>query len=293
MSLMIDFPFAGIAPWLEYFQAIELPVLRHTQHQLAELHDSAERINTRKLAAVIENDPLMTLRVFQYMARHRGARQAVDLTTVERALLMIGTQRFFADFRELPVIEWQLKGYPKAMLRLLKVMARSRQAAIWARDWALQRQNPAYGEIMLAALLHDFPEILMCCFAPTLAMRLRERQAATPQLRTVQLQQEEYGVVLDDLTVALADEWGLPPLLVSLLDPVDAHSPNVRNVKLAVDFARHTANGWHDAALPDDFREIETFLHQGHSHFLERVGAPVDMIVAARLAEERSNRLGC
>lgn len=291
MTLMIDFPFPGLEPWVEHFKEVELPVLRHTMHQLGELRADAERINTRKLAAIIENDPLMTLRVFQYMAAHRSRRQAVELTTVERALMMIGTQKFFADFQDLPIIEQQLKGYPKAMLGLLKVMARSRQAAAWAKDWALLRQNPAFEEIMLAALLHDFTEVLMWCFAPALAVRLKERQAAQPHLRTATLQNEEYGVVLDELTVELAGQWGLPQLLLTLMNPANANSPNVRNVKLAVDLARHTANGWDDAALPDDFREIESFLHQGHSHFLERVGAPDEMIAAARKSEESADPL--
>ncbi len=291
MTLMIDFPFPGLEPWVEHFKEVELPVLRHTMHQLAELRDEADRINTRRLAAIIENDPLMTLRVFQYMAANRSQRQAVELTTVERALIMIGTQRFFAEFQDLPIIEQQLKGYPKAMLGLLKVMARSRQAAAWAKDWALLRQNPAYEEIMLAALLHDFAEILMWCFAPSLATHFKERQAAHPHLRTAALQNEEYGVILDELTVELSRLWGLPELLVTLLDPANANSTNVMNVKLAVDFARHTAKGWHDAALPDDYRAIEAFLHQGHSHFLERVGAPGELVAAARLAEEREDPL--
>lgn len=291
MTLMIDFPFPGVEPWVEHFKEVDIPVLRHTMHQLGELRDAAERINTRKLAAVIENDPLMTLRVFQYMAAHRSKSQEVELTTVERALMMIGTQKFFADFQDLPIIEQQLKGYPKAMLGLLKLMARSRQAAAWAKDWALLRQNPAFEEIMLAALLHDFTELLMCCFAPSLVTRVKERQAAAPQLRTAAVQNEEYGVVLDELTVELATLWGLPQLLVTLINPANANSANVMNVKLAVDFARHTANGWNNAALPDDCREIEAFLHQGHSNFLERVGAPDELIAAARQAEANEDPL--
>lgn len=291
MTLMIDFPFPGVEPWVEHFKEVEIPVLRHTMHQLGELRDAAERINTRKLAAVIENDPLMTLRVFQYMAAHRSKSQEVELTTVERALMMIGTQKFFADFQDLPIIEQQLKGYPKAMLGLLKLMARSRQAAAWAKDWALLRQNPAFEEIMLAALLHDFTELLMCCFAPSLVTRVKDRQAAAPQLRTAAVQNEEYGVVLDELTVELATLWGLPQLLVTLINPANANSANVMNVKLAVDFARHTANGWNNPALPDDCREIEAFLHQGHSNFLERVGAPDELIAAARQAEANEDPL--
>jgi HD-like signal output (HDOD) protein len=289
MTLMIDFPFPGVEPWVEHFKEVEIPVLRHTVHQLAELRDDAEKINTRKLAAIIENDPLMTLRVFQYMAKHRSKSQSVELTTVERALMMIGTQKFYNDFQDLPIIEQQLKGYPKAMLGLLKVMARSRQAAAWARDWALLRQHPAFDEIMLAALLHDFTEILMWCFAPSLATRFKERQAAAPHLRSAALQNEEYGVMLDELAVELGTLWGLPQLLVTLMNPANANSPNVKNVKLAVDLARHTAVGWNNPALPDDFREIEAFLHQGHSHFLERIGAPEALVTAARQAEENED----
>lgn len=291
MTLMIDFPFPGVEPWMEHFKEVELPVLRHTVQRLAELQADAERINTRKLAAIIESDPLMTLRVFRYMAKHRSRPQSAEITTMERALMMIGTQRFYNDFQDLPIIEQQLKPYPKAMLSLLKVMARSRQAALWARDWALLRQNPAFEEITLAALLHDFAEILMWCFAPSLATRVRERQAATPQLRTASVQNEEYGVLLDELSIELSTRWGLPSLLVALMDPAHANSPNVKNVKLAVNLARHTASGWNNPALPDDFREIEALLHQGHSNFLERIGAPEELITAARKAEEAGDPL--
>ena len=94
MTLMIDFPFPGAAPWIDHFKTIEVPVLRHTLHQLEELRETAETINTRKLASIIEHDPLMTLRVFQYMQAHRSSSQSADITTVERSLVMIGTQNF-------------------------------------------------------------------------------------------------------------------------------------------------------------------------------------------------------
>jgi hypothetical protein len=70
------------------------------------------------------------------------------------------------------------------------------------------------------------------------------------------------------------------------MHPGNAEAGNVRNVKLAVDLARHSGNSWTDAALPDDYRAIETLLHIGHSQLLERIGAPAEQIQAARLAEE-------
>lgn len=69
------------------------------------------------------------------------------------------------------------------------------------------------------------------------------------------------------------------------MNPGNADAANVRNVKLAVDLARHTGNSWTDAALPDDYQAIEALLHIGHSHLLERIGAPDEQIQAARLAE--------
>lgn len=291
MTLMIDFPFPGANAWVEHFTEIELPVLRHTVQQLNELRDTAETINTRKLAAIIEHDPLMTLRVFRTMQQRRSKSQSADITTIERSLVMIGTQNFYNSIQDPPILEQQLKGYPKAMLGLLKVIARSRVAAQWARDWALLRQNASFDEITMAALLHELVEILMWCFAPNLAIRAKERLAAEPGRRSSQIQQEVFGASLDEIAVELIAHWGLPPLLCSLLNPADADTANVRNVKLAVDLARHSANGWNDPALPDDYRAIETLLHIGHSNLLERIGAPEEQVLAARQAEAEGDPL--
>ncbi|MBP6188621.1 MAG: HDOD domain-containing protein [Azonexus sp.] len=291
MTLMIDFPFPGAAPWVDHFKTIEVPILRHTAQQLDELRDTADTINTRKLASVIAHDPLMTLRLFQYMQANRSRNQSADITTIERALVMIGTQNFYNSIRNPPILEQQLKGYPKAMLGLLKVIARSRTASQWARDWALQRQNVSFDEIAMAALLHDLVEILMWCFAPNLAIRAKERLASEPGRRSSQIQQEVFGAPLDEIAVELIAHWGLPPLLCSLLKPADAEIANVRNVVLAVDLARHSANGWNDPALPDDYRAIEALLHMSHSNLLERIGAPDEQVQAARQAEAADDRL--
>jgi HD-like signal output (HDOD) protein len=290
LTLLIDLPFQGIAPWVDYFRDVELPVLRHTAQQIDELRANADRINSRKLASIILLDPLMTLRVFRYMEERRGKRQVTDITTIERALMMTGIQPFFEHFKDLPVIEQQLKGHPKALLGLLKVFPRARQAANWARDWATQRRDLDIDEITVAALLHDFAEILMWCFAPTLAIRVKERQMTDRSLRSVAVQTEKYGVPLHQVKLELAKAWALPQLLTTLMDPEHADSPRVKNVKLAVDLARHTANGWNDAALPDDFNAIGDLLHIGHGNLLQRIGAPEELVLAARAAEIETER---
>lgn len=278
MTMMVDMPFPGIEAWVQYFEDAEIPVLRHTAHQLDELRPKADTVNARKLAGIILDDPLMTMRVLRHIERHRGKRQATDITTIERALMMIGIYPFFEAYKDLPILENQLKGHPKAMLGLLKVIARARHASAWARDWAVIRHDLDVDEITVAALLHDVGEILMWCFAPTLAIKVKERQTTDRSLRSVVVQAEEYGVPLYQIKLALAERWHLPKLIVALMNPENAESPRVQTVKLAVDLARHSANGWTDAALPDDFKSICELLHIPMDFLLRRVGVPEELI---------------
>lgn len=269
---MVDAPFADLQAWVAYFSQARLPVLRHTLHELDQLRANAEQVNGRVLSSIILQDPLMTLRVLAYIQEHRRKSQTSDITTIDRALMMIGIGPFFRDFDQLPLVEDSLKPYPKALLGLLKVIARARRAAHWAREWALLRHDLDIDEITVATLLHDVAEILMWCFAPNLAIRVREMQNRDRALRSSIAQQQVYNVDLHSLQLALAHAWQLPDLLAMLMDRGNADHPRVRNVALAVDLARHSANGWDDAALPDDYAAIEDLLHISHEALLHKLG---------------------
>ena len=269
---MVDKPYSSLDSWVAYFSQAQLPVLRHTVTELEKLRANAEFANGRVLSSVILQDPLMTLRVLAYIEKHRRKSQTADITTIERALMMIGIEPFFRDFRDLPLVEDSLKPHPKALLGLLKVMARARNASHWAREWALLRHDLDVDEITVATLLYDVAEILMWCFAPTLALQVRDMQAKDRALRSQTAQHMVYNIALPDLQLELARLWHLPELLTTLMDRKNAENPRVQNVTLAVDLARHSANGWDDAALPDDFAAIEELLHVSHEHLLQKLG---------------------
>jgi HD-like signal output (HDOD) protein len=269
---MIEQPFSDLDAWVAFYGQAQIPVLRYTVQELERLRENAENVNGRIIAGVILHDPLMTLRVLQYIEDHRRKRQTTDITTIERALMMIGIEPFFREFQELPLVEEQLKDHPKALLGLLKVINRARKASQWAREWAIARHDLDVDEITVATLLHDVAEILMWCFAPNLALGVRDRQIADRTLRSSTAQAEVYQVRLLDLQTQLSRLWHLPELLLTLIDHTKADNPRVRNVVLAIDLARHSANGWDDAALPDDFKAIEELLHISHDTLLHRLG---------------------
>ncbi|MBI3524924.1 MAG: HDOD domain-containing protein [Betaproteobacteria bacterium] len=287
---MIEEALPDLDAWVQFYTQAELPVLRHTQNALEELRADAETVNGRVLSSVILQDPLMTLRVLAYLERHRPKKQRTDITTIGRALMMIGINPFFQHFENLPLIEDQLQAHPKARLGLLKAVNRSRRAAHWAHEWAMLRHDLDVDEITIATLLHDIADILMWCFAPSLPLRVNQLQAHDRTLRSVTAQQEVYGIRLHDLQLRLVHAWGLPKLLTMLMDDSTSSQENqapakestiknsirIKNVSLAVDLARHSAHGWDDPALPDDFKAIEEFLHISHLSLMNKLGLDLD-----------------
>ena len=256
-----DRPLPEPESWLAVFGQAPLPVLRHSVTEIERLRADEDKANGRVIAAAVLHDPMLTLRVLDYIERHRRERQTTDITTIDRAIMMIGTTPFFRDFRDLPVIEERLRDHPKALLGLLKTIGRARRAAHWAREWAILRRDMDVDEITLATLLHDIAELLTWLYAPRLALAVRDLQRENPNRRSAQIHEEIYGIPLYKLKLALADAWRLPSLVKLLLDHRQAENPRVRNVKLAVDLARHSSNGWTDPALPDDFKGIRELLH--------------------------------
>lgn len=269
---MIEKAFDDLDAWVAFYGQASVPVMRHTVQGLEQVREKAHQVNARAIAAIILNDPLMTLRVLRYIEEHRKTRQTTDITTIERALMMIGIEPFFRDFQDLPMVEDQLQSQPQALLGLLKVINRARKAASWAREWAIMRHDLDVDEITVATLLHEVAEILMWCFAPGLALKGRGMQAADHGLRSAAMQAAVYNIQLHDLQSRLCQIWRLPELLLTLMDETKVDSPRARNVLLATALARHSANGWDDAALPDDFKAIADLLHLSQESLMRKLG---------------------
>ncbi len=259
---MLTKPLRSLTEWVAYLYRTDIPVLRRTVSALDELRESGgEDLNVRQISDIVYRDPLMTLKVLAYMSTHRGARQISDIETVEQAIAMMGVPPFFRRFSNLSTVEDTLRDQQKAHLGLMRVITRAYRAAQFAQDWATRRQDLDYEVIVVAALLHDFAEMLVWCFSPEQALAMREMQQQDPTLRSVTVQQTVIGCALNELELALMKRWRLPELVVKMTDRAHADHPQVRNVQYAVNLARHCANGWNDPALPDDFRDVARLLN--------------------------------
>lgn len=283
---LLEKPLATANAYVAFLAHQDMPVLRQTIKQLASLQDSAHTVNAKRLAAVVLGDPLMTMKLIAHLQAIRHSSQNHDITTIDRAIMMLGVAPFFEAFAGAPTLESTLGDQPDALVGALQVIGRARKATHMARDWAIARHDLDVDEITVAALLGEAPEIMCWTFAPALMARVKRLQAADRNLRSAVAFRAVFGIEKQDLQIGLIDAWNMPELLMTLLDAKHAENPRVRNVRLANNFARHLARGWDDPALPDDIDEIERLLHISREQLLLRLGTPAEHIHRFHSPEE-------
>ncbi len=266
----IDRPLRDLAAWLAHFRGATIPVLDSTADAIRQMASNEDAVDAHLLAELVGADPLMTLKLLAHVGS--ASRRETDVETVVGALVLLGIAPFFRLFGELPTIGQVLhdtRDADEVMQGLQAVLSRSHRAARFALGFAAHRMDPDAAVIHEAALLHGFAELLLWCHAPTLALEIARRQSADPTLRSAVAQRSILGITLAELQQALMKSWHLPALLIRLDDTHHAASAQVKNVTLAVRLARHTAQGWDNAALPDDVADIAALLLLGNEPTLK------------------------
>lgn len=257
----IESALPDLGAWAAHFLRAPIPVLAETAACLERMRAQEDSVDAHRLAEGIGADPLMTLKLLAHAAGARSARASGDPETVTAALVLLGIGPFFRAFGPQPTVADHLAGRADAQQGLQRVLRRSRRAATFALGFAVHRMDHDAPVIHAAALLHGFAEMLLWLHAPGLALGIAQTQRVDPTLRSAAVQRALLHVELADLRRSLMRAWRLPELLARIEDDRHADRPQVRNVRLAVRLARHTANGWHDPALDDDLREIAALLN--------------------------------
>jgi HD-like signal output (HDOD) protein len=246
-----------LAEWVHSLGGHNLPVLQRSVRAMADLREREDSVTARDIAALVLRDPFLTVKVLRFSQARLTRRQPTEVTTVEHALMMHGVASFFRQFRDLVSLEDSLDSHPGALEGALAVGSRAHHAAVNARNFSALRHDVESEEVLISALLHDLAEMLLWCTAPELAIQIQWMLRSTPGMRSASAQKVVLGFALSELQLALARQWRLPALLLDLMDDSQAGKPRVQIVRLSVSLARHSANGWHDPALPDDYGGLQ------------------------------------
>lgn len=249
--------------WTERLYGAAMPVQRATRDAIDLCRAQPEKVDANMLADIVLRDPLMCLRLLVDVARCFDGRLATQTETVTAALVLLGIEPFFRDFTDLPVLEDHLAHHPAALAGALGAIRRAHCAARLAAGFALHCHDEDVELLHQAALLDDFPGLLLWCEAPEWALEIAARQQANPALRSGDAQRDVLGTELEVLGHKLMERWGLP-LPLRQLGQGERHGAHT--VKLAVQIARHLQTGWDNPALPDDFCELGLGLHLPPAH---------------------------
>jgi len=243
--------------WVRRLGRLNTPVLASTVKEIAQLRYREELLTGRDLSHILLRDPLMTLKVLRFSQSRLTRRQPTQVTTVEHALMMHGVATFFREMKDVVALEEQLASHPEALDGALRVITRAVHAGSIARNFSALRHDTDTDEVQTSALLHDLAELLLWCAAPRTALQIEHMVAHQRGLRSATAQKACLGFTLADLQLALASEWKLPDLLLTLMDDAHASHPRALTVSMSVSLARHCANGWYDPALPSDYAVIQ------------------------------------
>ncbi len=240
-SLQADAVNTGIENWIERIGRKPVPVLPQTVAALRS-HCARENAHISELVAEVERDPGLVVHLLRLTNSMSAGPLRTDVTSVQQALMMLGTEKVSELPARLPIIDDQL---PTAALdRLHKTFARAYHAARQATDWAMLRRDMTPDEVFAATQLHFLGEMFVAIYAPqqldAVDRMRREKHIACEEAEYLVL-----GFTLDQLTARLARLWRLPKLVLEALHPENARFPRAYGIMLAVQLARGAAIDWY------------------------------------------------
>lgn len=246
--------------WVERLRAVDLPVLRASREAIEHWRGLSDRVDANFLADIILQDPLLSLRVMVHVTQRLGARLDTPVETVTSALVLLGIEPFFRDFRNVPVFEDRLAGQPQLLDDALAAVACSGRAARLAAAFAIHRQDEDAEVLHQAALLENCADLLLWHEAPLKMMEIGQRLRMDAHQERAALERVVLGVPTDYLARCLFDAWGLARFPLSPAHD-GSHEPQSHTVMLAARLARHLGEGADNPHLPHDYEELAHLLN--------------------------------
>ncbi|HSG24137.1 MAG TPA: HDOD domain-containing protein [Azonexus sp.] len=240
----------GINQWVEYLRDKDTPVLPRTRAILEALQaggeEQREGLSARDLANIVYADPYLALKLLRRAEERRSRQLGHDTTTPLAAVLQTGYDELQGIVANSPILADILPGCHTCEFR--SVLASS-----IARSWARRRADVSPDEVSMAALLVETGELLLWHFAPEMTDKETQVRDWNERYWALALRTSEMDFTLRQLTMALAQAWALPSLIVMLIKGTDTPRANIP--RLAADVAKLITNDPEPPALLAILRE--------------------------------------
>lgn len=248
---------APLARWVKKLSEEEMPIFAQTVSEINRILGN-EEYSSLALARVILQDPAMTAKVLKLAnsAYYNPGQAAVS--TISRAVVVLGFNAVQAICISIAVIESLLQGSAKERIQL--ELARSIHAATQARCLALSLKDQASEEIFIAALLLNLGQMAFWCFAGEEGKALDAALSLSDEPDPSEVEKKVVGFKLVHLTAALAQEWKLTPLVEETLKGKSSNNQRGRCIELGHRIARESENGWATPEMKVVATDVAKFL---------------------------------
>ena len=200
-----------LADWLDRIDGMDLPLLGSVLGELRALAADADT-STYQLAEVILKDPNLTALVLRMANSAYYNPGALAITTVSRAIILLGVSGVLSIAVSAMVIESLADEQPRP--RLLEALARSFHAAVQARNLASRLTHAQREEVFIAALLFNVGELVLWSMDDPRVAELDRRMTETGG-DLADLSKELLGISFSALNKSLAQQWELGEVLQS------------------------------------------------------------------------------
>ena len=227
----------GINQWVGYLKDKEIPVLARTRAILAALHEGGdavqERLSARDLVNIVYADPYLALKLLRRAEERRSRQLGHDTTTPLAAILQTGYDELQEIVAGSTVCDDVLPGCNTCEFG-------SVLGSAIARAWANRRLDVSPDEVAMAALLVEIGELLLWHFAPEMTDKETRVRDWNERYWALMVRPSDIDFTFRQLTMALAQSWGLPNLIVMLIKGTDTPRANI--ARLAADAAKLVTN---------------------------------------------------
>jgi len=232
---------AGLSGWVQKLGESGMPVFAHTARDISAVSESSDS-GAAELSRVVLQDAAMTAKLLRVANSPIFNPMGLSISTVSRAVVVLGFQEVRSICLSIAVVESMLKGKQKQ--HVIEEMARSFHAAVQARSFARKRKDKSPEEVFIATLLFHLGDMAFWAFAGEAAQAMDSAIQQRPGEQAEKLQRDVLGFRFRDLTLGLSKEWKLGKLLDQSLEGKTDRNPRAGNVALGYELAIAAEKGW-------------------------------------------------
>ncbi|MCW8905814.1 MAG: HDOD domain-containing protein [Sedimenticola sp.] len=231
--------------WTTQLATASLPPLDDTRTQVARSLNKQSG-NNADLQQIVIRDPGFALALFRTLSRLPNAPRE-PVSALSHALTLLGTGQVSRAADPLPKLAHYPPGKPRRAL--LAGYSRAGHAAGYLAAWGHKLGLSNTEELATAVLFMELAELLLWSQA---SQEMEQRQLLIARGQTpMQAERTLFGFELDQLSRALAERWGLPPLVAQSLQPAGAFRQHSLMVMLAASLARESQRDWYSNQTRD------------------------------------------